>query len=141
MIISHPLTCFSICTSRWITEDGKVEFSLRWGVAVHTRKEQVWISYDPNGNKVECPLRSNRDTRMFKNVRHLHSEKETERCGSPYNIRAMYEIKENKKVCSNERTLFDSHTKLSRAVPLGNWRICVAVHLEKEGKIHPEEGK
>ena len=53
----------------------------------------------------------------------------------------MYEIKENENVCSNGRALFDSHTKLSRTVPLENWRICVVVHLEKEGKIHPEERK
>ena len=30
-------------------------------MAVHTRKEEVWVSYDPNGIKVECPRRSNRD--------------------------------------------------------------------------------
>ena len=43
-------------------EVGQVEFSLKKrGVAVHTRYEQEWISYDPKVNKVECPLRSNGD--------------------------------------------------------------------------------
>ena len=27
----------------------------------HTRSEQEWVSYEPKGNKVECPLRSNGD--------------------------------------------------------------------------------
>ena len=43
-----------------------MDFSLnKWGVRAHTRSEQEWVSYDPKGNKVECPLRSNGDTRIF----------------------------------------------------------------------------
>ena len=46
----------------------QVDFSFKkWGVAVHTR-----VSYDLKGNKVECPLKSNRNTRIF--VWHSHKE-------------------------------------------------------------------
>ena len=47
----------------------------KWGVAVHKRLEQEWVSHDLRGNKVECPpLKSNRDTRIF--VWHSHKENE-----------------------------------------------------------------
>ena len=49
-------------------EVGQVDFSFKkWDVAVHTR-----VSYDLKGNKVECPLKSNRNTRIFV----WHSRKE-----------------------------------------------------------------
>ena len=68
-------------------------------------------------------------------VGQFHSEKKTKRCGSPHNIRVMYEIKGNKEVCSfrnSETALCDSHTKSSGIVPLENLRICVAVHTRKK---------
>ena len=54
-------------------EVGQVDFSFKkWGVAVHTRLEREWVSHDLKGNKVECPLKSNGDTRVF--VWHSHKE-------------------------------------------------------------------
>ena len=54
-------------------EVGQVDFSFKkWGVAVHTRLEREWVSHDLKGNKVECPLKSNGDTRIF--VWHSHKE-------------------------------------------------------------------
>ena len=35
------------------------------GAAVHTRLEREWVSDDLKGNKVERPLKSNGDTRIF----------------------------------------------------------------------------
>ena len=54
-------------------EEVQVEFSFKeWGVAVHTKYEREWVSYDLKGNKAECPLKSNRDKRIF--VWHSHKE-------------------------------------------------------------------
>ena len=54
-------------------EVGQVDFSFKkWGVAVHTRLEREWVIHDLKGNKVECPLKSNGDTRVF--VWHSHKE-------------------------------------------------------------------
>ena len=56
-------------------EVGQVDFSFKkWGVAVHTRLEREWVIHDLKGNKVECPLKSNGDTRIF--VWHSHKENE-----------------------------------------------------------------
>ena len=70
---------------------------------------------------MECPLKSNGDTRVFvwhshkdkgediqgicvtftqRKIGQFHSEKEASRCGSPHKIRVMYGIKENKEVHS-----------------------------------------
>ena len=69
---------------------------------------------------MECPLRSNGNTRVFvwdsykengdtqdscvtftqRKVGKFHSEKEAKRCGSPHNIRVMYEINGKKEVCN-----------------------------------------
>ena len=47
-------------------EVGRVNFSFKkGGVAVHTRLEREWVSHELTGNKVECPLRINGDTRIF----------------------------------------------------------------------------
>ena len=58
----------------------------KWGVKVCKRLEREWISHDLNGNKVECPLKSNGDTRTFVwhshkgnedvHMRHSHKDKE-----------------------------------------------------------------
>ena len=54
-------------------EEVQVEFSFKeWGVAVHTKYEREWVSYDLKGNKAECPLKSNRNKRIF--VWHSHKE-------------------------------------------------------------------
>ena len=54
-------------------EVGPVDSSFKkWGVAVHIRWKREWVSYDLKGSKVECPIRSNRDTRIF--VWHSHKE-------------------------------------------------------------------
>ena len=67
-------------------------------------------------------------------VEHFHSEKETKRCGIPYKITVMYEIKGNKEVyIVNERGLCDSYTKLNGTVPLENWKIFVAAHTWMKG--------
>ena len=57
----------------------------KWGVAIHTRKKLEWVSYDLKGNKVECPLKSNGDTRIsvwdshkkneYTHVWHSHRDK------------------------------------------------------------------
>ena len=50
-----------------------VNFSFKkWSVAVHIRLKREWVSHDLKGNRVECPLKSNRDTRIF--VWHSHKE-------------------------------------------------------------------
>ena len=47
--------------------------------------------------------------------------KEAKRYGTPHKIRVMYERKGNdRRFIVNERALCDSHTKLSRTVPLEN---------------------
>ena len=47
--------------------------------------------------------------------------KEAKRCGSPNKIRVMYERKgNNRRFIVSERSLCDSHTKLSGTVPLEN---------------------
>ena len=62
-----------IILSKQGKEAARVNFSFKkWGVAVHTRLEREWVSHDLKGNKVECPLKSNGDTRIF--VWHLHKE-------------------------------------------------------------------
>ena len=44
----------------------QVNFSFKKrGVTVQTRLEREWVSHDLKENKVECPLKSNEDTRMF----------------------------------------------------------------------------
>ena len=56
-------------------EEGQVNFSFKKRVvAVHTKLEREWVSHDLKGNKVECPLKSNGDTRIF--VWHSHKENE-----------------------------------------------------------------
>ena len=104
-----------IILSKQGKEAARVNFSFKkWGVAVHTRLEREWISHDLKGNKVECPLKSNGDTRIF--VWHSHKEmktrmcdihtkksgtvplrKEAKKCGSPHKITVMYERKGNNK--------------------------------------------
>ena len=59
-------------------------------------------------------------TFKLRKVGQFNSEEEAKRCGSPHKIRAMYEIKGNRRFIVNERALYDSHTKLSGTVPLGN---------------------
>ena len=104
---------------------------------------------------MECPLRSNGDTRIFvwqshkenggtdnicmtlteRKVAHFYSEKEAKRCGSIHNIRIMYETKGKNKVFSfgkYKRALCDSQAKLSGTVLLGNWKIYVAVPTWKK---------
>ena len=50
-----------------------VNFSFKkWGVAVYIRLKREWVSHDLKGNRVECPLKSNGDTRIF--VWHSHKE-------------------------------------------------------------------
>ena len=135
-----------VILSKLRKEVARVNFSFKkWGVAVHTRLEREWVIHDLKGNKVECPLKSNGDTRIF--VWHSHKEngdahvwhshkdkgegkvplrKEKKRCASPHKIRVMYERKT--RIIINERALCGSHTKLSGTVILENWRTCVAVH-------------
>ena len=56
-----------------INEVGQVDFSFKkWGVAVHTRYEREWVSYDLKGNKVKCLLKRNGDTR--RSVWHSYKE-------------------------------------------------------------------
>ena len=55
-------------------EVGQVDFSFKkWGVAVHTRYEREWVIADLKGNKMECQLKSNGDTKIY--VWHSHKEK------------------------------------------------------------------
>ena len=62
-----------VMLSKLRKEVARVNFSFKkWGVAVHTRLEREWVSHDLKGNKVECPLKSNGDTRIF--VWHSHKE-------------------------------------------------------------------
>ena len=64
-----------VILSKLRKEVAQVNFSFKkWGVAVHTRLEREWVSHDLKGNKVECPLKSNGDTRIF--VWHSHKENE-----------------------------------------------------------------
>ena len=67
-------------------EIGHVDFPFKkWVEAVHTRWERELVSYDLKGNKVECPFKSNGDTKIFvgylnkengdKHVRHSHKDK------------------------------------------------------------------
>ena len=54
----------------------------------------------------------------------------------------MYERKgNNRRFIVSERSLCDSHTKLSGTVPLENWRTCVAVHTLKGGNTQLKERK
>ena len=68
-------------------EVGQVDFSFKkWGVAVHTRLEREWVSYDLKGNKVECPLKIKGDTKIF--VWYSHTKKmEMSRCDIHTKIR------------------------------------------------------
>ena len=64
-----------VILSKLRKEVARVNVSFKkWGVAVHTRLEREWVSHDLKGNKVECPLKSNGDTRIF--VWHSHKENE-----------------------------------------------------------------
>ena len=63
-----------VILSKLRKEVARVNFSFKkWGVAVHTRLEREWVSYDLKGNKVECPLKINGDSRIF--VWHSHKDK------------------------------------------------------------------
>ena len=125
-------------------EVGQVDFSFKkWGVAVHTRLEREWVSHDLKGNKVECPLKSNGDTRIF--VWHSHKKMEARMCDIHTKISGTVPLrKRGKKVWQStknksnvwnkrkqKRALCGSHTKLSGTVPLENWRTCEAVHTWK----------
>ena len=60
-----------VILSKLRKEVGQVDFSFKkWGVAVHVRLEQEWVSHDLKGNKVERPLKLNRDIGIF--VWHSH---------------------------------------------------------------------
>ena len=62
-----------VMLSKLRKEVARVNFSFKkWGVAVHTRLERERVSHDLKGNKMECPLKSNGDTRIF--VWHSHKE-------------------------------------------------------------------
>ena len=55
-----------VILSKVTKEEGQVNFSFKKRVvAVHTKLEREWVSHDLKGNKVECPLKSNGDTRIF----------------------------------------------------------------------------
>ena len=128
-----------------------MEFSLKkWGVAVHTRKGRQWVSYDPKGDKVECPLSEvltyfcDIHTQKMGTHRivvwHLHTkkwdsstQKKRQSTRQAQCIKGK-EIKRNNEIWSfrkNERPLRDSCAKLSGIVPLENWRICTSVHTWK----------
>ena len=75
-----------VILSKLRKEVERVNFSFKkWGVAVHTRLEGEWVSYDLKGNKVECPLKNNGDTRIF--VWHSHKEMKTRMCDIHTKIR------------------------------------------------------
>ena len=61
-------------------EVGPVDSSFKkWGVAVHIRRKREWVSYDLKGSKVECPIRSNRETQGY--LCGIHTKKmETRMC-------------------------------------------------------------
>ena len=62
-----------VILSKLKKEVARVNFLFKkWGVAAHTRLEWEWVSHDLKGNKVESPLKSNGDTRIF--VWHSHKE-------------------------------------------------------------------
>ena len=55
-----------VVLSKLRKEVEQVNFSFKTrGVAVHKRLEPEWVSDYLKGNKVECSLKSNGDTRIF----------------------------------------------------------------------------
>ena len=66
-------------------------------------------------------------------VWHSHKDKEEDTQGIcvTFTQRKVGQFHLEKEAIVNERPLCDSHTKLSGTITLGNWRLCVAIHIWK----------
>ena len=98
----------------------------------HSHKENgdvhVWHSHKDNGDTHICVTFTKWKVGQF------HSAKNPKRCGSSHNIKTKVWNKRKQK-----SMVWQSHK--TRTVPLGNWRICVAVHTWKRVWHSPRRKK